>query len=80
MDDVELADAVFTHVKFNVVEENSVKKKVNINQPLDDPEYQDDSKNQGLRKRHRWVQGSRKIVLLDRLHQDLFQQEKFIPN
>ena len=79
MDDVGLADAVFTPVKFNVVEENSVNK-ININQPLDDPEYPDASKNQGLRKRHSWVQGSRKIVLLDRLHLDLFQQEKFIPN
>ena len=42
MDDVGLADAVFTPVKFNVVEENSVKK-VNINRAFDDPEYPDDS-------------------------------------
>ena len=47
---------------------------------MDEAEYPDGSRNQGLRKGHSWVEDSHKIVRLDRLHLDLFQQEKFIPN
>nr|XP_022316764.1 uncharacterized protein F54H12.2-like [Crassostrea virginica] len=79
MDDVDLADARFTPVKFSVVDENDTGK-VTINKPFNEPVYPVGSRNEGLRKRHGWVAGSHKIVLLDRLHLDLFQQEKFIPN
>ena len=34
----------------------------------------------GLRKRHEKITGSNVIVLMDRLHLDLFQQEKCLPN
>ncbi|XP_062607035.1 uncharacterized protein F54H12.2-like [Saccostrea cucullata] len=43
-------------------------------------EYPDDSKNEGFRKRHQAIDGSKKITLLDRLHLDLFQQDRFLPN
>ena len=59
---------------------SSGQKVAKITKPLDDPEVPDGSRNKGLRKRHGWVAGSNKIVLLDRLRLDLFQQEKFIPN
>ena len=51
-----------------------------IDEPVGEAELPPGSQNEGLRKRHGWVEGSNKIVLLDRLHLDLFQQEKFIPN
>ena len=44
------------------------------------PAYPNDSKNVGLRKRHDKITGSKVIVLMDRLHLDLFQQEKCLPN
>ncbi|XP_022294910.2 uncharacterized protein F54H12.2-like [Crassostrea virginica] len=75
MEDVELKPAVWTAAEFNVVSD-----KVSITKNLDDPEYPQGSKNEGMRKRHEWIVGGNKIVLLDRLHLDLFQQEKFIPN
>ena len=83
MDDYDLAEAVFTAQKFDVkakVGGAQGATEVSIDQPLEELEYPAGSENQGLRKRHEWVAGSPKIVLLDRLHLDLFQQEKFIPN
>ena len=75
MDDVALADAAVQAKEFDVDND-----KVNINVALPTPKYPDGSKNEGLRKRHNVVHGSHLITLLDRLHLDLFQQEKFIPN
>ncbi|XP_062604306.1 uncharacterized protein F54H12.2-like [Saccostrea cucullata] len=43
-------------------------------------EYPADSKNEGFRKRNQAIAGSKKITLLDRLHLDLFQQDRFLPN
>ncbi|XP_062600266.1 uncharacterized protein F54H12.2-like [Saccostrea cucullata] len=43
-------------------------------------EYPDNSKNEGFRKRNQAIAGSKKITLLDRLHLDLFQQDRFLPN
>ena len=74
-EDVELKPAVWTAQEFP--EGNN---KVNITKNLDDPEFPVGSRNEGLRKRHRITEGGREILLLDRLHLDLFQQEKFIPN
>lgn len=42
--------------------------------------YPNESQNDGLRERHKAINDSKKIVLMDRLHIDLFQQEKFLPN
>lgn len=75
MDDVAMADAVVQAREFAVNND-----KININVPLPQPKYPDGSKNEGLRKRHAVVHGSNTITLLDRLHLDLFQQDKFIPN
>nr|XP_022311101.1 uncharacterized protein F54H12.2-like [Crassostrea virginica] len=82
MDNVDLADARFTPQKFDVTLKASGGKdtEVIIDEPLGEAELPVGSRNEGLRKRHEWVAGSHKIVLLDRLHLDLFQQEKFIPN
>nr|XP_022311169.1 uncharacterized protein F54H12.2-like [Crassostrea virginica] len=75
MDDVAMADAVVQAREFDVAND-----KININVPLPQPKYPDGSKNEGLRKRHAVVHGSHTITLLDRLHLDFFQQDKFIPN
>ena len=75
MDDVDLKPAVWTDEEFAVVSN-----KVSVTKNLDDPELPQGSRNLGLRKRHGWIAGGHKIVLLDRLHLDLFQHEKFIPN
>ncbi|XP_022301109.2 uncharacterized protein F54H12.2-like [Crassostrea virginica] len=83
MDNVDLADARFTPQKFDVTVKATGGGKdteVIIDEPLGEAELPVGSRNEGLRKRHEWVAGSHKIVLLDRLHLDLFQQEKFIPN
>ena len=83
MDNVGLADRVFTQVKFPVTAKVGGGKdetEVIIDEPVGEAELPPGSQNEGLRKRHGWVAGSHKIVLLDRLHLDLFQQEKFIPN
>ena len=39
-----------------------------------------DSKKEGLRKLHATAAESKKIMLMDRLHLDQCQQEKFLPN
>ncbi|XP_055997921.1 uncharacterized protein F54H12.2-like [Ostrea edulis] len=57
-----------------------VNNKVNIAAVIPTPEYPDDSKNVGLRKRHEKITDSKEIVLMDRLHLDLFEQEKCLPN
>nr|XP_022294823.1 uncharacterized protein F54H12.2-like [Crassostrea virginica] len=75
MDDYELKEAVWTAAELPVQND-----KVNLTKNLDPPVYPDGSQNEGLRKRHDLVEDGDKIVLLDSLHLDLFQQEKFIPN
>ena len=75
MDDYELEDEVLVAKEFGVASQ-----KVSITENLDPPKYPQGSGNKGLRKRHELVEDGDKIVLLDRLHLDLFQQEQFIPN
>ncbi|XP_061177786.1 uncharacterized protein F54H12.2-like [Saccostrea echinata] len=60
---------------FNVSNANTV----TINKPII-PAYPANSKNEGYRKRHEAINASKKITLLDRLHLDLFQQDRFLPN
>ncbi|XP_061180826.1 uncharacterized protein F54H12.2-like [Saccostrea echinata] len=60
---------------FNVSNANTV----TINKPII-PAYPANSKNEGYRKRHEAIDASKKITLLDRLHLDLFQQDRFLPN
>jgi hypothetical protein len=71
IDEVKLEPLVQTAKQFDV---NNVSKKVIIDAVFPTPAYPNDSKNVGLRKRHQ------NIVLLDRLHLDLFQQEACLPN
>ncbi|XP_056003251.1 uncharacterized protein LOC130049508 [Ostrea edulis] len=75
MDEVKLEALAQTPVEFAVV-----KNKVNIAAVIPTPDYPDDSKNVGLRKRHEKITDSKEIVLMDRLHLDLFEQEKCLPN
>ena len=75
MDEVKLEALAQPPVEFAVVSN-----KVNIADVIPTPEYPDDSKNVGLRKRHEKITDSKEIVLMDRLHLDLFEQEKCLPN
>ena len=75
MDEVKLEALAQSPVEFAVVNN-----KVNIADVIPTPEYPDDSKNVGLRKRHEKITDSKEIVLMDRLHLDLFEQEKCLPN
>ncbi|XP_055997771.1 uncharacterized protein F54H12.2-like [Ostrea edulis] len=75
MEDREYSGLVQPPKEFNVVGD-----KVTINAMLPTPIYPDDSQNVGLRKRHHKINNSKEIVLMDRLHLDLFQQEKCLPN
>ncbi|XP_055997822.1 uncharacterized protein F54H12.2-like [Ostrea edulis] len=75
MDEVKLEALAQTPVEFAVVNN-----KVNIAAVIPTPDYPDDSKNVGLRKRHEKITDSKEIVLMDRLHLDLFEQEKCLPN
>ena len=68
MDDVDLKPAVWVAQEFNVVGT-----KVSFTKNLDEPKYPQGSQNDGLRKRHEIIQDGHQIVLLDRLHLDLFQ-------
>jgi hypothetical protein len=63
-----------------VVDAGSGAHKITINAVIPTPAYLNDSKNVGLRKRHEKITNSKVIVLMDRLHLDLFQQEKCLPN
>lgn len=42
--------------------------------------YPAGSGNVGLSKRHKAIDDSKTIILIDRLYIDLFQQDKFLPN
>ena len=75
MDDVGLAASQFATQEIGVIDD-----KVTINRPLPEPVHPEDSRNEGLRRRHEEVEDSVKIVLMDRLYVDLFQQEEFILN
>ncbi|XP_048775208.2 uncharacterized protein F54H12.2-like [Ostrea edulis] len=72
MDDHEYSALVQPPKEFAVADN-----KVTINAMLPTPIYPEDSKNVGLRKRHHKI---KEIVLMDRLHLDLFQQEKCLPS
>ncbi|XP_061190598.1 uncharacterized protein F54H12.2-like [Saccostrea echinata] len=52
---------------------------VTIDEPII-PELPANSKNDGFRKRHQAINDSKEITLYDRLHLDLFQQGRFLPN
>ncbi|XP_061193215.1 uncharacterized protein F54H12.2-like [Saccostrea echinata] len=52
---------------------------VTIDEPIV-PELPANSRNEGFRKRHQAIKDSKKIALFDRLHLDLFQQDRFLPN
>jgi hypothetical protein len=80
MDELKLDPLEQTPKEFTVIDADGGGKKVNINALIPTPAYPDDSKNVGLRKRHDKITGSKVIVLMDRLHLDLFQQEKCLPN
>ncbi|XP_055999297.1 uncharacterized protein F54H12.2-like [Ostrea edulis] len=75
MEDREYSGLVQPPKEFPVANE-----KVTINAMLPTPIYPADSQNVGLRKRHHKINNSKEIVLMDRLHLDLFQQEKCLPN
>ena len=75
MDDVSKVAA-----KFAIQEKGVIDDKVTINRPLPEPVHPKDSRNEGLRRRHEEVEDSAKIVLMDRLYVDLFQEEKFVPS
>ncbi|XP_078320050.1 uncharacterized protein F54H12.2-like [Crassostrea virginica] len=84
MDEVGLDAAVFAPVELDVegvgaLAENNAHT-VTIDAPLGEAVIPEHSRNLGLRKRHQAVADSVRKVLIDRLHIDLFQQEKFIPN
>ena len=76
MDELKLEPLAQAPKQFDVAGNN----KVTIDEVLPTPAYPDDSKNEGLRKRHENITDSKVIVLMDRLHLDLFQQEKYLPN
>ena len=84
MDEAGLDAAVFAPVELDVegagalAEDNA--HTVTIDAPLGEAVIPEHSRNLGLRKRHQAVADSVRKVLIDRLHIDLFQQEKFIPN
>ncbi|XP_062616114.1 uncharacterized protein F54H12.2-like [Saccostrea cucullata] len=70
-----LKDAVKTHgVRALKNTSGMVKQRMNLG------ELPANSKNEGFPKRHQAINGSKKISLLDRLHLDLFQQDRFLPN
>ena len=75
MDEVKLEPLVQPAKEFAVADN-----KITINTVVPTPDYPDDSKNRGLRKRHEKINNSKVIVLMDRLHLDLCQQEKCLPN
>ena len=77
MDEVKLEALTQPPVEFAT---SADKSKVTIGAVIPTPEYPDDSKNVGLRKRHEKITDSKEIVLMDRLHLDLFEQEKCLPN
>ena len=80
MDEVKLDPLVQTAKSFAVVDPGDGNNIVTIDAVIPPPAYPNNSKNVGLRKRHEKITGSKVIVLMDRLHLDLFLQEKCLPN
>ncbi|XP_062596769.1 uncharacterized protein F54H12.2-like [Saccostrea cucullata] len=79
MDEVGLDDlGVAQNKTFNVTKGSSADT-VTINEPIL-TELPANSKNEGFRKRHQAIDDSKKIILLDGLHLDLFQQDRFLPS
>ncbi|XP_062616751.1 uncharacterized protein F54H12.2-like [Saccostrea cucullata] len=81
MDEVGLEDlGVAQNKTFDVTKDTSgAADTVTINEPILTA-LPANSKNEGFRKRHQAIADSKKISLLDRLHLDLFQQDRFLPN
>lgn len=75
MNDLKYAAATQAKNTFDVADDE-----VNIDATQLALTYPNESQNDGLRERHKAINDSKKIVLMDRLHIDLFQQEKFLPN
>lgn len=75
MNDLKYAAATQAKTAFAVADDN-----VNIDATQLALTYPNESQNDGLRERHKAIDTSKKLVLMDRLHIDLFQQEKFLPN
>ncbi|XP_062611654.1 uncharacterized protein F54H12.2-like [Saccostrea cucullata] len=79
MDEVRLDDLGVAQNKTFDVTKGSSKDTVTINEPILTA-LPANSKNEGFRKRHQAIADSKKISLLDTLHLDLFQQDRFLPN
>lgn len=75
MNDLKYAAATQAKTAFAVADDN-----VNIDATQLALTYPNESQNDGLRERHKAIDTSKKLVLMDRLHIDLFQREKFLPN
>lgn len=75
MNDLKYAAATQATTAFAVADDN-----VNIDATQLALTYPNESQNDGLRERHKAIDASKKIMLMDRLHIDLFQQEKYRPN
>lgn len=75
MNDLKYAAATQATTAFAVADDN-----VNIDATQLALTYPNESQNDGLRERHKAIDASKKIMLMDRLHIDLFQQEKYLPN
>lgn len=73
MNDLKYDAATQAKIAFAVADDN-----VNIDATQLALTYPNESQNDGLR--HKAIDDSKKIVLMDRLHIDLFQQEKLLPN
>jgi hypothetical protein len=80
MDELKLDPLEQTGKYFPVLDAGGGAHKSTINAVIPTPAYPNDSKNVGLRKRHEKIADSKVIVLMDKLHLDLFQQEKYLPN
>jgi hypothetical protein len=57
---------------FTVVDGGEGSSKVTINAVIPTPTYPNDSKNMGLRKGHEKITDSKVVMLMNRLHLDLF--------
>lgn len=82
MEDLNYAAAELTTNTFDVraKEDDEDAKEIEIDAADLVLSYPAGSGNVGLSKRHKAVDDSKKIILMDRLYIDLFQQDKFLPN
>jgi hypothetical protein len=80
MDELKLEPLAPTPKDFRVVDAGSGAHKVTTNAVIPTTAYPDDSQNVGLTKGQEKITNSKVIVLMDRLHLYVFQQEKCLPN